>query len=577
MKNLFWIVLAMVIASSPLLAVDDSVFELEGDAVEQVDDDWSTLYGGGGGASLFTFIVDKNGSDTIFTGGGSKVPLDFPGYKWKSSPPPPDKSNITNAYAANYLVAGEQVLYFGADLFAVNGDVELAYWFLQDDVGLNPNGTFHGVHVEGDVYVAVKFSNGGSLATGAVYDWYPPCTRNDRTPTLAGSCAADNIRIVIPSGPALCDGLGGKNGCVITNLANAVSPWPYVPKAGPPGIFPPTSFFEGGINIKQIFGENLCFSAFMVATGASTSFNSTAKDFALGDFNVCSVAASKECVNPNEADDTPTAITYTIYGCAWNDGAGDILLASLVDNVGGFGNYVPSDLYLAETLPGFDPAIDCDNATALAAQIAGGAEVTDPATYPIGADEALVYTFTQTTAINGPSDVVTITATGVDGAVVDPATAGDTCPPRVFDAGMDVSKTCEATVEDAGATLVVKIKFGGQVCNDGEVDLVNLSLDDYVAGGTVVFDTYANTVTAGNCISYTGYYYPDSIPSGDVCPFMDMVTAVSDAPVNSAGTDCVKNSDDTSTCTVNSNSATCKLRVTNDDGDCTTGLPDPTP
>jgi hypothetical protein len=562
----------LMLFSTSLFAVDNGVFELDGDAVQNTKDDWSTLYGGGGGATLFRHIVDKNGDDNIFTGGGSKVPLDFPGYKWKSSPPPPDKNNITNAYIANYVVSGEQIVYFGADLFSDNGDAELAFWLLQDDVGLNPDGTFSGVHVNGDVYVAVKFSNGGTVANIAVFEWDSTCSKDDRTPNVVGSCAAGNIAIVIPETSATCTG-GGADACAITNLVNAAAPWGYVPKAGTNGVFPPTTFFEGGINIYDVFGENLCFSSVMVSTGASTSFSSTAKDFALGEFNVCSVAATAICSNPDEADDTPTAITYQIVGCAWNDGSGTIDILSLLANEGGTGDYVPNTLAFYATTNTFDPVTDCQLKAAIDAEV-GGVSANISLDSLVGGD-AFVYAFDVVTPINGPSFAVTVNAEGADGAAVDPDTDNTTCPVRIFDAGMNISKSCTADVVDAGTNLQIKINFGGQVCNTGEVPLTGLTLNDYAAAGTPVFNTYATTVPVSGCIPYTGYYFPDTIPAGDVCPFMDMVTGVANTPINSAGTDCTANNDGTATCTVNSNSATCELRVSNNDNDCSTGVPNP--
>jgi hypothetical protein len=572
------VLLGAAVFCTPLLAVDDlGIFELDGDAEDTAvtGDDWDTLYGGGGAQTTFSGIIeDFSSPDTIFTGGGSKVPEDFPNYKWKGSPPPPDKTNITNAYAANYIVSGEQVVMFGADLFADNGDAELAFWLLQDDVGLNPDGTFFGNHVEGDLYVASKFSNGGRVAEIAVYAWWPDCDKDDRTPDVALSCAADNIIILQPLEASTCDGSGGR-ACAITNLIDADSPWPYTPKSGTDMVFPPTTFFEGGINVFSFFGANLCFSSYMVATGASTSFTSTAKDFALGGFDVCSVAASKVCTNDDLTDDTPLNITYDVRGCYYNDGSGSLYLSDFQNNIGGMGNYVPADLTWYETPAGFDAANDCSSATSLADATANGTLVADPSTYALDAGEALVFYFSEASAINAPTDTVTVTAVGLGGALVDPATATDTCPARTFNASLNANKQCEVGVEDMGSMLAVRVNVDGQVCNDGEVDLTLTSLTDAVADGSVTLNPDATTIPAGQCISYTGFYYPQSIPSGDACPFMDQVTVVVTTPVNTAGADCVGDPGGPQTCTVTSNSATCELRVTNGDDDCATGLPKP--
>lgn len=581
------------VCSPPAFAVDASgVFELEGNADEEgaPGDDWETLKAGGGTPTEFTFIVDKNGLDNIFTGGGSKTPNDPEDWLWKSSPPPPDKDNITNAYAANYTVAGEQIIYFGADLFADNGDAELAFWFFQSEVapvGVG-SGSFSGHHVDEDVYVAVKFSNGGSEANITVYEWWSACDKAVKNPG-AGDCAADNIRVVIPEGPALCTGSGG-SACAITNADFENSPWPYTPKGGSPGDdFLPTTFFEGGINIFEIFGANKCFASYMVTTGASTSFTSTAKDFALGEFDVCSVDVTKTCVNDDELDDTPTNITYNVRGCGINDGGGAIKLTTLENSIGGGVKYIPTPLdwyvpgQVGDPLRDFNPYTDCNDPLLLKQAIVNGSAA-DLAN-PLSADEALVYEFGEAGPINGPKDEVTLTAIGADNTPIDPDTAEATCPLRTFNASMTVNKQCAADLEKYAGNLVVVINLNGTVCNTGEVPLDTLVLTDDVAFDPVTFDTYPTTLApkgeTGECITYTGSYYPSEIPDGNSCPFMDQVTATARTPINTKQTaSCVPNLDpnapkDTLICTAKSNSATCKLRALDSDTDCSTGPLDP--
>lgn len=563
---------------TPAFAVDNNgVFELDGNTEEEVivGADWETLFGGGGSQTTFTFIIDKNGSDDIFTGGGSKTPNDPEKWQWKSSPPPPDKDNITHAYAANFMVTGEQVVYFGADLFADNGDAELAFWFFQNKVqpvGLI-SGDFDGHHADGDVYVAVKFSNGGTVATGTIYEWWSACDKAVKNPG-AGDCAADNIRVRIAETNALCDG-SGLEACVITNVGSVNSPWPYTPKSGSANVFPPTTFFEGGINIKQIFSENKCFASFMASTGASTSFTSTAKDFALGDFDVCSIAATKECVNDTEADDLPYDISFNVRGCAWNDGGGAINVLSLVNSIAGDPDYVPGDLTWYQPPAAFDPATDCSNENALfAVTQSTGTLVPDPSVHDVDAGDALVYYFTERTHLTGPTDEVTIVAEGADGSPIAPETATDKCPDQFFPAALSVIKSCTADLERDSDRLVVRINVSGQVCNDGDIELTGLSLIDSTPLGEIVVLTPDSTsLLPGDCTNYSGYYYPASIPSGDSCPFTDQVTAIAYADLiftdpNSTGCSDVITAYE---CTAASNSPTCLLRATDDDGDCATG------
>jgi len=612
------VALALFICMRPALAVHaNGTFELEGDADDDsgagLPDDWETLYNGGsldgGSATAFSFTTDKfeSGADDYFTGGGSKTPNEIGDWSYKIAPPsaPPDKNNITHAYAANYNVGGEQIVYFGADLFDDNGDAELAFWLFQEEITQvpttpgGPSAGFIGNHVLHDPYIAVKFANGGTQALIAVYEWDPSCTKPPGNgPFPAGGCAANNIRVVIPEGPATCTGApAGDVACAITNTSNQASPWPYIPKDdAPANVFPPTTFFEGGINIFDVFGQNLCFSSFMAQTGASTSFTSTSKDFSLGSFSVCSVGATKTCANDDEESDTPNNITYNIRGCAINDGGGSINITSLENSIGGGSAYTPVDL--AWYVPGqvddggglrdFNPATDCDDEALLLQAVSSGSVVTDLSSEDLDAGEALVYAFSESGPSNGPSDEVTIDAEGTDGSDIDADSDTAICPTLDFNASLSVSKQCAADLEDAGSTLVVRIDFEGEVCNTGEVDLTNLVLSDDIdmpTGVTVTFSldpdsTHTDpdtSIAVGECVAYEGYYYPDSIPTGDICPFMDQVTATVDAPINVVGTGCTLQADLTSECEADSNSATCNLRAVNGDGDCSTGPLSPLP
>ena len=582
------VALLLLCIGAPALAVDDGVFELEGNAQDNGGDDWETLFlGNANDATSFTGIVSDSvaadGQDDYFTGGGSKTPNLISDWKYKTAPPsePPDKNNISHAFAANYVISGEQVVYFGADLLATNGDAELAFWFFQQKVQ-QQNGAFTGEHVAGDVYVAVKFSNGGTQANIAVFEWDETCTKPPgKGPYPAGSCAADNLRVIVEEGPATCDGSGANAACAISN-ANAAedSPWPYLPKSGTNGIFPPTAFFEGGINIYQIFGENKCFASFMATSGASTSFTSTAKDFVLDDFDVCSVAASKTCVNDDQTDDAPTSITYNVRGCAINDGGGAINVTSLENAIGGGDRYDPGESWFIPPND-FDPATDCDDALALKAATLNGTPLADPSGYSLEAGEALVYAFVETTSVNAATDEVFVDAEGTDGAPIDETSDTATCPLRTFDTELTVTKNCQADLESNGSNLLVRINFGGTVCNNGEVALTGLMLTDSPTATSITLDpddTHTDpdtTLGVGDCVSYEGHYYPSAIPTGDVCPFMDTVTATATAPVNSAppqgsDTSCLQVSGGFD-CSATSPGTTCNLRAIDGDNDCSTG------
>lgn len=597
LKGMLWLVLAMgvitVFTATNVFAV---TFELDGNAMQGADEDWQTLYNGGGSATTFTGIVpDKNGTDNIFTGGGSKTPNLIEDWMWKSSPPPPDKDNITHAYAANYNVAGEQVIYFGADLYADNGDAELAFWFFQDNVNPTASG-FDGEHVDEDAYVAVKFSNGGTQANITVYEWWSACDKQDipsgNSPLVAGDCAADNIRVLVPETTAVCvPGSEVSIACAITNTGTETSPWTYTPKSGSANTFPPTTFFEGGINIYEVFGANKCFSSFMATTGASTSFTATAKDFALGDFNVCSVDVTKICENDSEDDDSPGSYKFNVRGCGINDGGAAIEITTFENAIGGDASYDPTPVWyvpgqVGDPLRDFDPSTDCENDNLLKEAIANGASTTS---LIVEAGDALIYEFVENTDMNGATDTVTIDADAVDivDADIDADTATATCSIVEFPASLIVNKQCTVKVVELGANLVVKIEVAGSVCNTGKVELTSLTLldntDPPISGINSTLIPLSTTLAPmgdeGDCTTYTGFYYPDSLPNGDLCPFADQVKAVAIAGSFTRQQDgCTYDPEDTSDnptsiCTAFSNTATCELRVGNDDGLCSTGLP----
>jgi len=606
----YWAMLCIAMGAviTPVYAVDGDppgLFELEGDAQDgaATGDDWSTLYTGGGGQTTYVFITDTGTSDNIFTGGGSKTPNDPGDWLWKTSPPPPDKDNVTHAYAANYMDGPDQIIYFGADLLADNGDAELAFWFFQSNVSAVAGGVFDGHHVNGDVYVAVKFSQGGTVATITVFEWDETCNKAEKV-WDTGACAADNIRVKVPEAEAICDGSGSHVACAITNEEPEYSPWPYTPKSGTDHWFPVTTFFEGGINISAIFGAPMCFSSFMVTTGASTSFTSTAKDFALGEFDVCSVDVSKTCVNDSETDDAPDAITYDIRGCGINDGGALIYVSGLFNDIEGdvdefdepIGEYVPAVTWYQPGqvddgggLRDFTTG-DCNDATLLKQAVQNGSVVDPVAASGLAGGNAFVYEFSETTDINTATDTVRLHAVGPGDYEIDDATDYAECPSRTFAASMLVTKQCQANLDIVNDYVVVRIDIQGMVCNTGEVPLTGLVLSDANPSGPPTTLLPAATTLApqgdeGDCTDYVGFYYPTAYSTaeselGNLCPFPDTVEATAIAPENSAGfgdTSCEPTGSGTFLCTAESNQALCKLRVDDGDNDCSTGPLSPLP
>lgn len=288
-------------------------FELDGDPTRDgAPDDWNNVFNlptpypatrgipvTGDGEAFISDGPNLSGGKETSAWSGSNKDIDLIStWEYKSSKVVPDKDNITNAYAKAYKVGGfpgsdfpghpagvheHLIIYFGADRFANNGDAALGFWFFQNDVGLGPNGTFSGEHAIGDVLVQVDFVQGGSNSEVQIFKWVG--SGGDYGPL-------EEIKFGASNGAEVCT--NDDTACAITNEQTESSPWAYTPKSGPANTFPNESFFEAGIDITALVGE-VCFSSFMAETRSSHSETAELKDFALGDFDLCSVDVQKVC------------------------------------------------------------------------------------------------------------------------------------------------------------------------------------------------------------------------------------------------------------------------------------------
>lgn len=321
-----------LIVPQPAQAVHDepTPFQLDGNAtkslggsgVSTLDDDWDNVFnlGDGSGTPAYptprlaptagageAFVVDRanlSGGKESSAWSGSNKDIDeindgiagTDDWEYASSKVTPDKDNITNAYAKAYSVDHDAdgsddegdtpnhlVIYFGADRFANNGDAALGFWFFRNEVSLGPNGKFLGEHAVGDILVQVDFVSGGSSSEIQIFKWVG---------SGGDYGALQEIGFGHANGDTVC--LSDDTACATTNEAAVASPWAYTPKSGSANIFPAESMFEGGIDITALVGE-VCFSAFMAETRSSHSETAELKDFALSDFDLCSVSVQKTC------------------------------------------------------------------------------------------------------------------------------------------------------------------------------------------------------------------------------------------------------------------------------------------
>jgi hypothetical protein len=129
--------LAVAIAPAPALAqVDDNlVFELDGNTQDGdgagAKLDWESNLSGLSGSTVP--ITDQDGK-SIFTTGGSKDEQDISNWRHKDGSVPPKDEMIHAAAKVVNLTGGRPAIVFAADRLANNGDAQIGFWFIQDQL-----------------------------------------------------------------------------------------------------------------------------------------------------------------------------------------------------------------------------------------------------------------------------------------------------------------------------------------------------------------------------------------------------------------------------------------------------------
>jgi uncharacterized repeat protein (TIGR01451 family) len=274
---------------------DVSGFELDGNAVSNGAADWDAQ---GSPLDSTGIIGDPTGTaDRGFTTGGSKDTNDVSQWKWADGKVTPDKDNIAHAYAAVYAEQGNLILYFGQDrVLDKNGDANVGFWFTQNAVGLNGDGSFSGTHADGDILVQSEFTNGGDVSGVQIYKW-------------------QSGGLTLVSNQAECTGgkLGTTDACAIVNKSTISTSWA--------GSITTPYFFEGGLNLSALFPQSVpCFSTFLTSTRTSQSEDAQLKDFAMGDIDTCGSITIKKVTSPGGAG--PFSFTTTGTGLSSFDLSG---------------------------------------------------------------------------------------------------------------------------------------------------------------------------------------------------------------------------------------------------------------
>jgi uncharacterized repeat protein (TIGR01451 family) len=281
--------MAFATAPAALAAHDNGLFELDGNAIDEAKAgaDWQN---GAEGAADFFFAgaaseAEANDS-TYFTTGGSKDELDIPSWAITSNSVP-DKDELLDAYGAIYQSGGNTWFYFGADRFDNDGNAQIGFWFFQNKVGI-ANGDFTGTHKDGDILILSEYTNGGVVDLVCAYEWAGGgggkniADKGDCDPATSGS----HLNLVAAG--AECDVADGTfDICAVTNPDTATAPWPFKNKDKETD-FATGQFFEGGINLTEMFGgDPPCFGTFLAETRSSQETDAQLKDFALGSLSTC--------------------------------------------------------------------------------------------------------------------------------------------------------------------------------------------------------------------------------------------------------------------------------------------------
>jgi uncharacterized repeat protein (TIGR01451 family) len=296
---------SFALAPAALAVHDEDLFELDGNTANSgavVGDDWDSHPNATGNRALFITDPLSQQTDDIFTGGSTKDDLNTSGWKWTTGSVP-DKDNIEHAFAVSYEKNGHTFVYFGLDRYANNGDAFTGFWFFKSGVGPVAGGSFSGPHQVGDLLVLSNFTNGGATATIQLFEWVGSGGDTNGTLDLLGTGQA------CTGAPAL------DIACAATNSGDITPSWSFDDKGagGASNPIPAESFFEGGIDLDQLFDGNApCFGSFLAETRASQSVDAVLKDFAGGSFNTCvpptiATAASASTVHFGETvTDTAT-------------------------------------------------------------------------------------------------------------------------------------------------------------------------------------------------------------------------------------------------------------------------------
>ncbi len=307
--------------------VPDTSLELDGNVRDNppgAPDDWNNLFTSPppNSSTFFTTgIVPDPEPETIFTGaqsgGSSKDNQDISGWRWKCGSVPP-KDEIADAASALYTIGAEQRLYFMADREAVTGSSHLGVWFFKksvtaagacdgaqvfsDGVAVPPT------HSVGDILVLSDFTQGGTISNIKVFKWVGTGGTEPKSNGTLDRIGLSTDCIGLVHNPGEAELCGTVNSTLLGPGADGPA-WPYTPKSGANGSYPPGSFFEGGIDLGSIGLTGQCFGSVLTETRSSAEIDAVLKDFVVHSFEAC---GSTTKTTPQDSSGNPITGDLTI-------------------------------------------------------------------------------------------------------------------------------------------------------------------------------------------------------------------------------------------------------------------------
>jgi uncharacterized repeat protein (TIGR01451 family) len=300
-------VIALGVTLMPMTAgaVHSGPFELDGNALEDSNsappDDWGTLFPTDSSSTDLgnSFVTDRGETgpdpDDGYGSGQTKDTADVPNWSAVTGAISPEKDDILHAYAATYVSGSgeesDQLLYFGQDRAPKeNGSTSMGFWFFQDKVAPDGAGGFNGKHVDGDLLITSDMTNGGSVSIVNIFRWQDDLDI-EGDEGLVPEASLPNAECGSAPGDSLA--------CAIANESGPIDvPWGY-----PADEVPQNIFFEGGINLSELFpGQAIpCFSSFLANTRTSPSETADLKDFVTGTIDTCGTITIYKSATPKSA------------------------------------------------------------------------------------------------------------------------------------------------------------------------------------------------------------------------------------------------------------------------------------